>query len=412
MKKSILICLAAMSLLLSACSNKADNSSENASSETNQTESIGANNSSTYDDEYGDNYITVEDYFHLKNDLESKLQDYKEKGYTIDEQAGYVYTNADGFVDDHNRTYGSEGIVLIERLTDEKVLTIPEAINGQKVVACLNDVFLDFDQENNRHYVPCEKIYFPKDMQEAIVTLPRAKDLVEVVLPQNQSVIVAGMFNQCEKLSSIELPDSVEVIGEYAFRGCESLNGSLALPKSLITISFQAFEGCKSITEIQFNDKLEEIGSMAFTSCRSLTKVTLPKKVKHIGSLCFERCTSLCEITLPESLTEIGKCAFSQTKITRIVIPSKITVIEPKTFNECSELSEVVLNDGLQRIEVNAFKSCTSLKEIYIPATVEYISEDAFNKCEDITIKGESGSYAEKYAKEQGFEFVASNSSN
>ncbi len=406
MKKSLLTCLSAMVLVLTACSNTADSSNAPASSETKQTESIGANNSSTYDDEYGDNYITVEDYFHLKNDLGSKLQDYKEKGYTIDEQAGYVYTNADGFVDDHNRTYGSEGIVLIDRLTDEKVVTIPEAINGKKVVGCLNDVFIAFDENEKHKYVPCEKIYFPKDMKDVYIILSGAPNLVEVVLPQNQTVIRANMFNKCKKLSSFVLPDSVEIIEKGAFQYCESLDSNLVLPQNLTTIGENAFIGCTSLTDVKFDDNLEEIGDGAFHGCDSLTTVSLPEKVKSIANYCFGHCDNLCEITLPENLTEIGKSAFSQTKLTHIVIPSKIAVIKEKTFSVCKELSEVVLNDGLQRIEKNAFNSCTSLKEIYIPETVEYISEDAFNKCEDITIKGKSGSYAEKFASEHGFSYI------
>lgn len=402
MKKSILICLAAMSLLLSACSNKADNSSENANSETNQTEtSISADNS--------DSYNTVDD----KSDIiDPQLEYYKEKGYTIDKEAGYVYTDADGFADDWGRKYGTDGIVIIDRLTDEKVVTIPETINGKKVVGCLNDVFIAFDENEKHKYVPCEKIYFPKDMKDVYIILSGAPDLVEVVLPQNQTVIRAHMFNKCKKLSSIDLPDSVEIIEEGAFSYCESLDSNLVLPQNLTTIEKKAFLGCTSLTEVQFDDNLEEIGDFAFDSCSSLTKVILPEKVEHIGKSCFGCCDNLCEITLPESLTEIGGGAFSLSKITRIVIPSKITIIDKKTFGGCSELSEVVLNDGLQRIEKNAFNSCTSLKEIYIPATVEYISEDAFNKCENVTIKGKSGSYAERFAKEQGYEFVASNSSN
>ncbi len=37
---------------------------------------------------------------------------------------------------------------------------------------------------------------------------------------------------------------------------------------------------CTSLTDIQFDDNLEEIGDFAFHGCDSLTTVTLPDKVR------------------------------------------------------------------------------------------------------------------------------------
>ena len=52
---------------------------------------------------------------------------------------------------------------------------------------------------------------------------------------------------------------------------------------------------------------------------------------------------------------------------------------------------------------------CSSLKSITIPESVTSIGERAFDECkrENLTIKGYAGSYAEKYAKENGISFEA-----
>ncbi|MCI9127681.1 MAG: leucine-rich repeat protein, partial [Eubacterium sp.] len=58
-------------------------------------------------------------------------------------------------------------------------------------------------------------------------------------------------------------------------------------------------------------------------------------------------------------------------------------------------------------IDGYAFGSCTSLEEIAIPASVTNIAANAFEECTALkTIKGTKGSYAETFAKNNGFTFV------
>ncbi len=227
MKKHLYIFLISLVCCLCSC-NSTDSSTKSSSVSGNESSEIKQTENSSTSAGSSDSYTTADDSSTIND---PQLEYYKEKGYTIDEEAGYVYTDADGFADDWGRKYGTDGIVIIDRLTDEKIVTIPETINGKKVVGCLNDVFIAFDENEKHKYVPCEKIYFLKDMKDVYIILSGAPNLVEVVLPQNQTAIRANMFNKCKKLSSIDLPDSVEIIEEGAFSYCESFDSSLVLPK-------------------------------------------------------------------------------------------------------------------------------------------------------------------------------------
>lgn len=64
--------------------------------------------------------------------------------------------------------------------------------------------------------------------------------------------------------------------------------------------------------------------------------------------------------------------------------------------------------DGITTIPTNAFRNCIKLNKVTIPASVESIAEDAFTNCTALTtIYGTSGSYAETWAAENGYSFIA-----
>lgn len=116
-------------------------------------------------------------------------------------------------------------------------------------------------------------------------------------------------------------------------------------------------------------------------------------------------------VTVPEGIEVIGKAAFdhetnsenSYDKITQIILPDSVKLIEPNAFREienlesinipngvkcipslaftdCSNLHEVKLSDNLMYIGPDAFHNCNNLKTITIPKCVKYIGEKAFSQ--------------------------------
>ena len=77
------------------------------------------------------------------------------------------------------------------------------------------------------------------------------------------TAIEIGAFANC---LSLESPQSLTVIGEFAFQGCSycsSLEG-ITIPQSVMAIGDYAFEECKSLQNITIPESLREDGQRAF----------------------------------------------------------------------------------------------------------------------------------------------------
>ncbi|MBO4415661.1 MAG: leucine-rich repeat domain-containing protein [Lachnospiraceae bacterium] len=137
------------------------------------------------------------------------------------------------------------------------------------------------------------------------------------------------------QITSINIPDSVSYIGEYAFYDQYSLE-RLTIPASVTEFGKYAVAN-SGIKKIVFEAGIEEIPYGICTDCRSLETVVLPESLKKIGVSAFSDCFSF-DIdqysgfeTLP-NLTEIGSGAFYNCKMKKFVIPERITKIGSGAF--------------------------------------------------------------------------------
>jgi len=133
---------------------------------------------------------------------------------------------------------------------------------------------------------------------------------------------------------------------------------------------------------------------------------TIPKSVKTIVQGAFENCTKLTSVTIPNSVKTIGPGAFSNCSgLTSLSIPNSVTTIDWNAFNMCTALTSVTIPNSVKTIGSNAFANCTGLTSVTIPNSVKEIGRNVFVYCDKVTIYGNAGSSAEKYAKEYKIPF-------
>ena len=84
---------------------------------------------------------------------------------------------------------------------------------------------------------------------------------------------------------------------------------------------------------------------------------------------------------------------------------ASVTSISFDAFCRCKSLTSINIPNKVTSILHDTFLGCTSLTSINIPRSVTRIDHKAFDGCDKLVIKGYAGSYAEKYAKENGIPF-------
>ncbi len=120
---------------------------------------------------------------------------------------------------------------------------------------------------------------------------PRVKIEAEIEgLPVKE--IAPSAFQNNYSLYSIEIPDSVTVIGEAAFRNCQSLV-SVRLPSGLTELPTDAFRDCYVLNSVTLPDTLTSIGDFCFQGCKKLGRLTVPASVDNIGHDAFMECESI-----------------------------------------------------------------------------------------------------------------------
>ena len=143
------------------------------------------------------------------------------------------------------------------------------------------------------------------------------------MIKEGTKVICNKVFSR-RVLASINIPDSVTSIGDWAFSACSSLT-SINIPDSVTNIGDGAFCDCSSLTDINIPHSVTCIGDKAFCHCSSLTNINIPHSVTCIGDEAFSGCKSLTSINIPDSVTSIGRRAFEGcSSLTSINIPDGV----------------------------------------------------------------------------------------
>lgn len=91
----------------------------------------------------------------------------------------------------------------------------------------------------------------------------------ETVDGETVTALAPGCFRDCDLLTTIVLPDTIVEVGREAFAGCTELRG-LFLPQGTEQIGPRAFAGCINLESIYIPGSLVKIAPGCFDDCAAL----------------------------------------------------------------------------------------------------------------------------------------------
>ncbi len=143
--------------------------------------------------------------------------------------------------------------------TTVKEFNIPANVNyiGTKALDSWEVEAVNVDSDNSE-YSSENGVLFDK-LKESIIMYPKCKVNAEYSIPNTVVYIETSAFERCVKLKSINIPGSVDYIGDYAFYNTAITN---------VVIS----EGVKSIGDRAFDS--------AYDGCET---ITLPSTIEYLG---------------------------------------------------------------------------------------------------------------------------------
>lgn len=273
---------------------------------------------------------------------------------------------------------------------------IPETLNGYTVTEIGNSAFL-------------------------------GRAITSVTIPDSVTVIGDFSFAHCPNLKEVQISENVTFIDTGAFGDCKSLTGiwvdpknwdyssddqgvlysknkmtllqvpasfegEFTVPEGVIDIGYGAFEGCDRLTAVTLADSVHSIGAYAFCDCSALAELAIPSRVEYIGNDAFASCPKLQQMSVAKEnlhFTVDGNgnlCTADQSRI----------VYVPGAF-----AGDYVVPEGTRQIGADFMSNCDGLTSVQIPDGVTQIGHYAFAGCDNL----QSVSIAESVSQIDAYTF-------
>lgn len=204
------------------------------------------------------------------------------------------------------------------------------------------------------------------------------------VLDENTDTIGVRAFYKNMELTSIDLPENLITIGEFAFARSALL--SVNIPEGTTNIDYAAFFRCPNLAEVNIPSSVSCIALGAFDDTPYINNFLNGEGDDFLivgDDILLAYRGSGGDITIPEGVKHIAAGAFKDNeRITGVDIPSSVTDIGEDAFCGCRKLSKLTMAEGIKNINDRAFKG-TALPCVYFPDSVETLGLGSFDTTEN-----------------------------
>lgn len=323
------------------------------------------------------------------------------KGYPLDQPADIKLDNGYNFMgwymdEDYSIpasfpfvTYGVTLYAKLPNLPSDCLSATSRIVDGVKVC--------NYEVNNTSASQLSDKIIVPKTYNNGV------NGLGNVIAVSN-----GNTFGNQTGVTDIELPSTIETLGNNAFNGCSNLVSiNTQNCTNLTTIESGVFAGCSSLEMVDIsNSKIQTIKGFDYSGVKN---INLPSTITAIHPQAFLSSEVKVVDLSNSNITKIPDNAFLNSKVEQVILPNTIISIGASAFEGCGNLTNINLNSliNLNHVGANAFKGCLSLntidlsntkletinsfmansgvENIVLPTGVTSISSNAFKDCYSLT---------------------------
>lgn len=245
----------------------------------------------------------------------------------------------------------------------------------------------------------------------------------------NVRKLSTGVFQNCTKLQSIRLPDSIAELSDHIFDGCASLT-EIYMPDNPIAVSFTVFNGTAyynepsnwengvlyadgyliaankdfaSLTEYTVKEGTVVIADNAFSlvgNSPKLKKMTLPDGLYRIGKSAFSKLFALTEINIPDSVRAIGYAAFQSTGLDKennytdggLYVGNWLVAVENAAMTSFTVRDGTIgVADGKSDTSLFPTSAQKNVDELTLPESLKYIGLRSFARLQITDLNLPSG---------------------
>ncbi len=236
--------------------------------------------------------------------------------------------------------------------------------------------------------------------------------------PSTLTELGPSCFRDCDKITTVTLPDNITTFGTHTFANCTGLT-TITLPANLITFGDAPFQFCENLSDVELGSNTnftKEDGIIyglnnnnektlyLFPAGLDNAKPKISPDTKVIAAEAFAYTNKVQEIKVPQGVHTLEAGCFHATSAQTIIIPhSVVNVANADVFSGCQQLTKIYwLPEKLLGYFINTNQGNQWSSNLFYQAKLENINVYVSNEYTDTNANLGTSSLVDLYSRAKG----------